>query len=651
MSFLGNFSLEKIRSWWIKHWVSVVELLVIVMWAFFVGRNLLEFGELKHIDGREFSMSVSTHHFWNDLKACGTCAFWNGAQLGGYPALTNTYAGVFHPLTAITTWIWGVVDGAKIIVLVSLAVAGIAQWWISKELEFGFVARMWSSLLVVTAGHLFGRLAIGLVSMVLSTAFCSLILAGFVHLYHRRTWKASVLLAMLILSGILSGQAYIQVGLLMTSPALLILLLNKNGQLDKIWKKYAVSAVTAILLSGPFALSLIFNRIHKDSFTDFEWLQPLKYALLNFVIDDIGFFDLELLERWPSPNLYIQFIGWVPLILAFIGMSRIFKNKKHSRVLLYFMLSVLCVMLATNAEILMKIAEFFPFVGAVRHIPLAIGISVPAILVLSAFAVDDLLKSAEWPELSLKSNGGPRIMIPIKWIILLPLIFNIKTAYTFAQTQLTIRTITFEDNMFLDYFETDSLQWVLPIYGEQYWTEMAISRGMKVTGPSVPWWPTENRQLPVPRYRALRTNEATEPEEGWEFEIGFEEKFIYVLPDSEYAYIKTDGGGIIPCKAQGRGAYLSVSCTSAQSGYLIVHENALHGWRAEMDGQKISLIDDEHWLVVESAAGEHEYTFAYFPLEAYAGIIFTLAGLYLSARLLFQDKKEEEVDLESEGKP
>ena len=84
-----------------------VELLLIVAWATWVSRDMLDFDENLVPWGREYGMAVSTHHFWTMVKTCGWCALWNGSQIGGYPALVNTYAGVFHPVTMIATLLGG----------------------------------------------------------------------------------------------------------------------------------------------------------------------------------------------------------------------------------------------------------------------------------------------------------------------------------------------------------------------------------------------------------------------------------------------------------------------------------------------------------------------------------------------------------------
>ena len=61
------------------------------------------------------------------LFRCGSCVLWNGFINGGNPAFADFYGAALHPLTIVTTLIWGAIDGGKLLVVSSLALAGLAN--------------------------------------------------------------------------------------------------------------------------------------------------------------------------------------------------------------------------------------------------------------------------------------------------------------------------------------------------------------------------------------------------------------------------------------------------------------------------------------------------------------------------------------------
>ena len=161
----------------------IFELLLIGLWAFWVGREYLDFSPNIIPGGREFSSAIQTHHIWTTFKECGWCVLWNGSVKGGYPAFSDIYGSMLHPIVILCTFLLGVVNGAKLALVISLWVAGIAQWWIAKELKVHRVARIWSSGLAVVGGHLLGRMEQGNFGLVLSTAMASLVFGGILSVF------------------------------------------------------------------------------------------------------------------------------------------------------------------------------------------------------------------------------------------------------------------------------------------------------------------------------------------------------------------------------------------------------------------------------------------------------------------------------------
>ncbi|MBM3121002.1 MAG: hypothetical protein FJZ97_02295, partial [Chloroflexi bacterium] len=216
-------SLTAAREFFTQHGLSLAELGLILVWAIFVGRDFLDMSPNLVPWGAEFSMEIQSHYGWLNLSKCGTCVFWSGLANGGSPAFVDVNGSFLHPLTVLTTVLWGVVNGSKITMLTCLFLAGVAQWWLAKTLKLGVVARLWSSFLAVVGGHLAGRMQNGMLVLVLSTVFASILIPAILNLTLNPTRRSALLLGGLFALVLLSGQGYVQVGVVLgVLPAALV---------------------------------------------------------------------------------------------------------------------------------------------------------------------------------------------------------------------------------------------------------------------------------------------------------------------------------------------------------------------------------------------------------------------------------------------
>ena len=124
--------------------VHTAELAALGAWALFVGRSYLNFDPHMVPTGGELGTHAAANHLWIRVLTCGWCAVWNGSVQGGLPALADTVSSTLHPVVMIATLLFGVVNGVKVTLLVALWLAGVAQWWMARELRLGAPARLWS---------------------------------------------------------------------------------------------------------------------------------------------------------------------------------------------------------------------------------------------------------------------------------------------------------------------------------------------------------------------------------------------------------------------------------------------------------------------------------------------------------------------------
>ena len=261
----------------------MIEILVIFIWVLFVGKNYLNFDHTFWPYGREFGLAVRAHYIWTDLFKCGTCIFWNGTVSGGAPAFAELQGAVLHPVVIITTLLAGVVNGSKLVILFSLFIAGLAQWWLAKRLGVGSLARLWTAGMAVVGGHLAGRMELGLVGVVLSTASCSLAIAAAVDLGITGRRRSAVLLGITLALAIVSGQGYMQIAFLIgVVPPLVLFLFDDNWHFSTSMEGIFIGRITGNFISRrlPDSPDTFFTKYRKSTRSSFSAQHNRWYTFL-----------------------------------------------------------------------------------------------------------------------------------------------------------------------------------------------------------------------------------------------------------------------------------------------------------------------------------------------------------------------------------
>jgi len=371
---------RRIRAWtWPRlQWGPLIELGAIGLWAIWVGREYLNLDPTAWPSGREFGMSIQSHFVWSWLAKCGGCMLWDGSLNGGTPAFVALQGAVLHPLVIVTTLLFGPINGAKIALIASLAMAGLAQWWLAKVMRLGWAPRLWSAGMAVVGGHLAGRIENGLFAEVLSTAACSLILAPGLKLALTGQRRAAVELGVVSALALLAGQGYLQIGTAFSIvPAFFVLLLVGGDKLRvrPVWKEFALAGVLALLLAAILWVPLLhfWPNFEKDADPSFVTVQPLEYAPLNLVIRDPSLYWTGALNTAPVPHLYLNYIGWVPVLLAVVAIRLV--PRTALRLLIFFLTAIGLVYLASSAIPFKLLVDLsLDFMAAVRYASVIAGL-------------------------------------------------------------------------------------------------------------------------------------------------------------------------------------------------------------------------------------------------------------------------------------
>ena len=447
-----------------------------------MGRNLLNFDPAYIAFGSEVPMTTQSHYIWETAQKCGLCVLWNSSINGGAPAFAETQGAVLHPLVVITTLFWGVVNGTKMVLLGSLILAGIAQWWLARVMGLGRASRLWAAAVAVVSGSLLGRMDNGGVLFVLSQASASLIFAPIVGIYLHRKTSHVIWLGILLAMTWLSGQGYIQVGVILgVLPALLLLILDEKWRLNPHWKDYGKALLISLLLTGVFWVPLVhfFPNFVKDGDPFLTNLQPLATLPLNLVISDKTFFGTPVLGH--DLNLYINyiFIGWIPTILAVLSLR--FTPRERSRVMWYLWVVILLVFAVCSIEFIGFLHKYLPFLDTLRSFSVIAGLVITPLLGLAAWSLDEILKKPI-PVISLNISPEATWSLPLKWVLwLVILVLSLVPLVPQRMPWLDGYNIDLPEKV-IDQVSTKEAQWVTPVGGEYLWNPVLLSRGVKFDG-------------------------------------------------------------------------------------------------------------------------------------------------------------------------
>lgn len=609
----------------------LVELAAIIAWAFWVGRDLLNSDPTMWPLGGDIQLHASFAYVWYWFSKCGACVAWNGMSNGGVPAFAEQLGGILHPIMPAAVLLFGPLEGFKVSIVASLAMAGIAQWWLARVMGLGVVPRLWAAALVVVGGHLAALLAGGWSIMVLSTAASSLVLAPGVQLGLTGSRRAAVLLGIMLGLAILTGHGYMQMGLLLAVlPPFVLFWFDEKYRLKPVWKEYLLAGGIALLISAVYWLPLFhfWPNVDKPFNPEFSGVQPLEYQPLNLVIRDRSFVTMEVLGQKSIFAYHAYYIGWIPILLAIAGL--VLAPRTRTRLLLYFVSAILLVYLVAAAVTPGWIAQVFPSILGMRHPMVIAALAIPLIVGLSAWGLDGLIK-LPWPRigLSLASSGTTRISTAV--ILAVPLWWSLSSAYDYSKPLLILTPIPPPYFNTLQKVKPATTEWIKTPYGDMNWFSSGLA-----TDPTLKWvlskehrsWSWHARELPSAQVNIVRDPAGVDKSR---IVATVDGNYIVTDPTANYASVKTPTS-VAKCSATASAGNIDVDCATSQDGALVVQENNWNGWSAQVDGAPVSLLDGQ-WLSVAAPAGAHHFEFRYRPWDVTVGLMLLAIGLVLAGVL------------------
>lgn len=598
----------------------VIEITLILAFALWVGREYLNFDESVWPTGFEFGTAVRTNYYWVTFQECGLCVLWDGSIKGGAPALVDLHGSWLHPLVAISTLVAGFVNGTKVMLLGTLFLAGLAQWWMAKQFGTGWISRLYAAAMAVVGGNMAATMDLGTTGILLSHVSACLALAGGIRFTQHPSRRNAVFLGILLALLLVSGQAYLQAGFFLSFfPALFILFCGNRWKTIRTFTNLLLACGLMILLSGIFLVPLFhfLPQIGKWAEPAFGSAQSIQFIPLNLVINDYEFYQNETLGKLPYIGFYSIYIGWIPILLACAAIG--FWRKENSRIYLFFCFAFAFVLLASSGTTFRLLALFSDRAHFFRFPSMISGFLIPLILGLAAIGLDRLLKIGAFqfriqlPHILRSKNFNINLLCLFMFV---PLLFSIRSAYLYGHRWFSTVNYVEEKHSIYEKMALTGTEWVSIPMATHGWVIPILENHLKLADSFRTWW-WVNREDPSPH---LVLNE---------------DHSITIKSGSAYAMLISNGKKI-PCTAHANGGYINVHCPPSSGGILTVMENYWPGWKAWVDGKPAGLDENQQWLTLETDPGEHDYLFRYLPLDVLLGSILTLVGIGIAAYAFFK---------------
>jgi hypothetical protein len=581
----------------------VLPVILICTWALWVGRGYLDFDQVVFPNGGDLPLQIYGHFGWIPLTQCGTCAFWNGYINGGQPTFAEVQGATLHPLVMLTTLFWGAVNGSKIIAITSLIMIGLAQWWLSRVMGLGILAGLWAATMAVVGGQLSDRMGGGMVNIVFASASAALILPPLVDFLQNPKIRSAVLVGVFLGLTLLAGQGYIQLAVLFgLFPAVAVYWFsheNKSKLRNLLLFSLALSILISAVLWVPVANFMSSFTKHGDPY------------LANAQAFDL--IPLNLVLRQEKS----LFIGWIPVLLAFLTLHLVPRDKK--KLVVFFFLAITILFFISSSNFLQFAHKYIDQIGSLRFPDNMSTPVVPLVLALAAWSLDHLLKSKL--NLSLKTQSSEIVNFRFTWILFpLIMLLSLPPVYKFSQWRYNTHRVE-RPEAAMTWLNTEHTEWVGLPMPDFDWAPLAMQRGYKLTNVYRPWlW--KNRTMPAPYLEATK-------DEVENSEMKIDILSMVRFDENRYAAISTPDGSFFPCKAAAVGGHIDVNCNSDRPGILVVKENYFWGWTVRIDGNRTVLYKDD-WLKVSAPAGVHDYSFRYQPWDVWAGMALSLIGIIIA---------------------
>src|SRR5262249_10550759 len=329
-------------------------------------------------------------------------------------------------------------------------------------------------------------------------------------------------------------------------------------------RRLALAAALTLLFIAPFLIPFLHfvPELSKDTDPAFQAAQPLAYVPLNLVISDMKFYTSEVLGKLPYPSHYILFVGWIPVLLAVLGLGAARSTFERRSIIFLATLVFVALFMASGVPLIWvtKIVPdgpFAKFITGIRYPAFIAGLAVPPLLALAGMGLDRLWWLG-WAPIQVALSTGSRsaqLVVDARWLLVIPLAMAANDARVFSGQFIATQPLGPDVFDVLEALRPPSAEWIAVPFGEQRYIEPAVGMGLKLADDFRTWrW--NGRPDPEPVLEAHRAPQIL----GMTPAGNIRGVYLHAAPPGrEYAVLEYPDGRTL-CEGRARGGDIDVRC-------------------------------------------------------------------------------------------
>jgi hypothetical protein len=385
-------------------------------------------------------------------------------------------------------------------------------------------------------------------------------------------------------------------------------------------------------LIAPFLLTFLANNssFGKDTDTTLSSAPHIGFIMLNYVVDNIDYYNAALLGRQPFPYLYSNFIGYPVLLGAFFAvLLAIVRHPlidKFSSVIYLISVNVLMVLILASGDmqrwiIGFDIAPITQFVTGLRNLTLVASYAGGLMVLLAALCGDVLIRQLQVSN-AMINIGNWKIQGRAHWLVVCIMVWHVLTLYAYNKQFYVFGDIDLVTKTASEFLETQPLGGINVEANFQVFPVVTAQRKV-ITQMFYPWFLIN--VSPAGELYSLKSAPPDDMSTWQELKRLDDTWVIYKSTDvnQQYALHTSEQTELTPCTASGTGGDIDVWCTVSSPGVLRIYENNLGGWQSWVDDMPAEVTDVNKFVAVSVPKGKHHIAFRYRPW-------YTILGLAIS---------------------
>lgn len=657
-------SVPAMSPWGVLGELALAGLIVLALSAPF-----LSLDPNRILTGNEFDVVTFLDHVVvNAVQRFGEFPIWNFQLRTGQPLVGDPFMHAFNPVSSLPMMVWGVVDGFKVAVFVSMLLAAIGQWFLGHAMGFNRPVRVWGAVTYALNGQAVARFLQGSYIFTLSYTWLPFIFAGTVLSLRTRQARYYVLTAASLAMLFFSGNAYYSYYMAIILVLFTVIVGQKLGRhrmpvwsLPRLKPMFLIGALAVGFAAVQWLPTLEFwPYIQKMGDPELTTSQPLSEALKDYLSPST---DRPVALETLPPEEFYGYIGVFPFVAAPLALLALWQGWRRKEILAWIGLAVLTVTWIC--------VRYTPFAAIYRRTPFLYQFRYPsrimvfgslAVIALAGIGLTWLMGALERWRVNhvAESEGsqwdGARVLHGV-----LILAMSLSALNVFLVNRRLVGTRE-------RFHEADSIVGWLAAYDPSlHYVSIPVSSGWHLAAASHDLWywdawygydffppgetlPGERPLNAQPQYLVLGRDRLPPSGEVTAL-MDFDNFTVYALEESlplsfavsDATLSRVDLGEVqrsevLPLQAiqQGPNELLVQADLPDETLWVVALTSNFPGWQVTVDGKPGELEPLGHYLAVRGIPGSHQYIFRYESMSFRIGLAITIASVMLVLALFLK---------------